>query len=375
MRHYLDHNATSPLLPEARAAMLAALSRAGNASSVHAEGRIAREMVERARDQVAALVKAKPSEVIFTSGGTEANVLALAGSGASRFLIGATEHDAVTANARRLGPVETIPCDADGLPDLTALTAMLARGDRPALVSLMLANNETGVIGPIRQAADAAALAGALCHTDASQALGKMEIDFGALNAGLMSLSAHKFGGPQGAGALILREGTPLSVQMSGGGQERGLRAGTENVAAIAGFGAACEVARTESWRWMRLSGLQAFLESDLADLFPEIVVHGAKAPRLPNTSLIGLPGLSAETQVIALDMAGFSVSAGAACSSGKVRASHVLTAMGRSKADAATAIRISLGWDTHADAIRDLQRAYSRMAGRTFGARTKRGT
>jgi cysteine desulfurase len=347
---YLDHNATTPLRPEAREAIAAALLLTGNPSSVHRYGRLARRTVEDARDSVAALVGAHRTEVVFTSGGTEANAMAIAGSGRPRILVSAVEHLSVL---RAVDTAETIPVDGDGVIDLNALEAMLTGGDRPTVVSVMLANNETGVVQPIAAVAEIARRYGALIHCDAVQAAGRIRVDFGALGVHMMSLSAHKIGGPSGVGALIVAEGVSLNSRVRGGGQERGLRAGTENVPGIAGFGAAADAALrlADAKRW---EGLRERLELRLREGAPQIRVFGADVERLPNTSCLSMPGVASDTQVMALDLAGIAVGAGSACSSGKVTPSHVLKAMGLAERDTSSAIRVSLGWNT-ADA--DIER------------------
>ena len=350
MRVYLDHNATSPLRPDARAAMIAAMDAGGNPSSVHGEGRAARAAVERARGAVAALVGAKPGETAFCSGGSEANALALRGFAgrASAIIVGASEHDSVLENAADAAAINgraahVAPLTADGLIDQDALGGLLRAAGAEPLVSVMLANNETGVIAPVAEIASMVHAAGGLLHVDAAQAAGRMALDRAALGADLMTISAHKFGGPAGAGALIVREGLAPTRQIAGGGQELGRRAGTENVAAIAGFGAAAAGAREDFGAWAALSALRDRLERSALGAVPEAVIPGAGAPRLPNVSLIALPGVAGETQVMAMDLAGLAVSSGSACSSGKVKASHVVAAMGRADI-AADAIRISFG-------------------------------
>ncbi len=337
---YLDHNATTPLRPESAEAVSHALKQWGNPSSVHSHGRAARRIVEDARRQVAGLAAADTATVVFTSGGTEANNLALRGCGRTRILVSAVEHPSVLEAAEK---IETIPVDADGVVDLDALQGMLRDGEG-AVVSIMLANNETGVIQPVTRAAAIAHEAGALFHCDAVQGAGKLPLDFGALGVDMLTLSAHKIGGSKGAGALIVADHVQLASIIRGGGQERGRRSGTENVSGIAGFGAAAEQAAAEVSSAGNLSALRDMLEERvLADISGARIVAG-KADRLPNTSCIALPGISAETQVMALDLAGFAVSAGSACSSGKVKPSHVLAAMGHDNDIAACAIRISLG-------------------------------
>lgn len=340
---YLDYNATVPLRPEVVAAMGEALATTGNPSSVHGFGRAARRAVEAARERVAALVGARPEQVVFTSGGTEANNLALRGFDRP-VLASAIEHDSVL---RLIGGAETIPVEQSGLIDLAMLEARLRRLDRPALAAVMLANNETGAIQPVAEAAALAHSRGALLHCDAVQAAGKIGIDFGALGVDMLALSAHKLGGPQGIGALVVGDHVDVAPLLLGGGQERGRRAGTENVAAIVGFGVAAERAAAGIADGARLAELRDDMERRLLRAAPDARVLGAAAPRLPNTSCIAMPGVKAETQVMALDLAGIAVSAGSACSSGKVRVSHVLTAMGVDRHTADAAIRVSLGWRT----------------------------
>ncbi len=347
---YLDYNATAPLRPEAREAMTAALAEVGNASSVHGFGRRARHKIEDAREAVAALVGAVPGQVIFTSGGTEANNMALR-IARRGILASAGEHDSVL----RAGAVSLALLRPDGVVDLARLAHLLDAEPGPDLVSVMLANNETGVIQPVAEAARLAHAGGALLHCDAVQAAGKLSIDMASLGADLISLSAHKLGGPQGAGALILGEDVVLEPLLRGGGQERRRRAGTENVAAIAGFGAAARAALRDLEAQQSVAELAALrddLERQVCALAPDAVLHGAGAPRLPNTACFGVPGLAAETLVMALDLAGVAIGAGSACSSGKVAPSHVLLAMGASQGEAAEAIRVSLGWASGAEDI-----------------------
>ena len=341
---YLDWNATAPLRPEAAAAVTAALACCGNPSSVHRWGRAARGEVERARTAVAALVGAPGHGVVLVSGGTEANHLALLGSGRARVLVSAVEHDSVL---RALPEAEPIPVDGDGLVRLDALQLLLAADPRPALVSVMLANNETGVIEPAAQIAAIAHAHGALYHCDAVQAAGKIPLDTASLGADLVSLSAHKLGGPPGVGALVMNGELDLSPILRGGGQERGRRAGTENLPGIAGFAAAAHAAIADIAVYDHVRALRDAMEAEIASIAPDAVVLGAAALRLPNTSAIAMPGAVAETQIIALDLDGVMVSAGAACSSGKVGPSHVLKAMRVPSDLAAATIRVSLGWST----------------------------
>ena len=351
-RTYLDWNATAPLRPEARTAMLRALERAGNASSVHAEGRAARGLVEAARAEVAALAGAQPAEVVFTSGATEANALALSPSVGNeprdRLFVSAVEHPSVLSGGRfAADAVEQLPVDGDGVVDLQALRSAMGRAKR-ALVSVMLANNESGVIQPIRQIADIVHDADGLLHVDAVQAPGRLDCRMDTLGADLMSLSAHKLGGPQGVGALIRRGDIPMEPLICGGGQERGQRAGTENVAAIAGFGAAAAAAGAARQSDVaRMARLRDRAEAALKAAFPQAVIFAEDAVRLPNTSLFAVPGLKAETALIAFDLNGIAVSSGSACSSGKVAELSVLRAMQVDRRLAAAALRLSLGWAT----------------------------
>ncbi len=359
MLAYLDWNATAPLRPEAADAMAEALRRTGNPSSVHRWGRAARQAIERARAQVADLVGAAPAEVIFTSGGTEANHLALGGVQGRRILISAIEHDSVRES---VPDATVIPVTAAGVVDLGGLEVSLASDPRPALVSIMFANNETGALQPIAQATALARRHGALFHCDAIQGAGKLPVDMRALGADLLSISAHKLGGPQGVGALIVRDRVTLTALQRGGGQERGRRAGTENGAGIAGFGAAAELAAREALSSAGTAELRDRAEAALTAVAPDARVFAKEAPRLPNTLCIGLSGLAASTQVMALDLAGVMVSAGAACSSGKVRRSHVLSAMGATPEEAESAIRVSLGWSTTAAEIEKFLDAWAAL-------------
>lgn len=367
-RAYLDHNATTPVRPEVVEAMVAALGMAGNPSSVHGEGRAARAAVERAREQVAALCGAKAANVVFTSGGTEANATILSPglmecSGrqdcvrvpASLLLYGATEHASVREGHRFGGNAEAIPVDYAGRADLDWLEARLARfanetsGGR-ALVSLHLANNETGVIQPIADVAEIVHRHGDLLHSDAVQAVGKIAIDINGLGADVLTMSAHKLGGPKGVGAIVFRSGAYelADKPMRGGGQERGWRAGTENVPGIVAFGRAAEIAgRALAGEAARLSGLRDRMEAGILGLAPDTAIFGDGGERLPNTSAFATPGIKAENALIMLDLSGVALSSGSACSSGKVRRSHVLDAMGVDPAMSAGALRASLGWTT----------------------------
>ena len=345
-RTYLDYNASAPLRPEAREAMLAALDVAGNASSVHAEGRRARAIVDEARDAVAALVNARASEVVFTSGATESNTWALSAPW-ERIALADVEHDSVRAAAvqiaaKRGAELIHLPVSTSGTADF----GRVAPGPDTLLV-LQMANNETGVLQGVEAAGRWATENGARLHTDAVQAPGRTRIDFVQLGAHTLSLSAHKIGGPKGVGALVIGAGVALDPLFLGGGQEQRRRAGTENVAAIAGFGAAARAALDDLRNVPSVAELRDSLEAAVIAATPQALVIGRDAPRLCNTSMIALPGTSAETTVIKLDLKGLAVSAGSACSSGKVGESHVLRAMGLPSEIARSAIRVSLGPDT----------------------------
>lgn len=359
---YLDFNATAPARPEVVQAVTAAMRAGGNASSVHATGRAARVLVEDARAAVASLVGASPGGVTFTGSGTEANNQALRCTGRARVLVSAIEHESVL---RARPDAEPIPVGDGGVIKLAALEELLASNLRPALVSVMLANNETGVIQPVGEVVRLAHARGALVHADAVQAAGKIPVDMTALGVDLLSLSAHKLGGPQGVGALIARDPTSVGRLIHGGGQERGLRAGTENVPGIAGFGAAARAAASGLAAFAALAPLRDRLEAGLRAFAPEVVVFGSNAPRLPNTSNFATPGLSSETQVIGLDLAGVAVSAGSACSAGKIEAPYVLLAMCVPAPLARCAIRVSLGWTTTAADIEALLAAWQSLCRR----------
>ncbi|MAY62588.1 MAG: cysteine desulfurase [Rhizobiales bacterium] len=373
-RAYLDYNATAPLLPAAREAVVAALDMPGNPSSVHAEGRAAREAYSRARDAVARLCGAQPAHVIFTSGATEAASHVLTpdfrmGRAPVRLetlFIGATEHPCVLSGGR-FAPesVKTLPVDANGVIDLDAVRAALeGRGEGQFMLTLQLANNETGVIQPVREIADIVHAVGGVMVVDAVQAGGRLPIDIEALGADFLFISAHKIGGPKGAGALISRGETFMpSPLIRGGGQEKGHRAGTENLAAIAGFGAAAQVAVELLANVADLAARRDAMEARMREAAPDVIIHGVNAPRLANTSYVSLPGMKAETAQIAFDMEGIAVSSGSACSSGKVGASHVLKAMG---ADAELgAIRVSIGPHTTGTDIDAFIEAFAKINAR----------
>lgn len=328
-RLYLDWNASAPLRPEARAAMIAALDLVGNASSIHAEGRAVRGLIERARAQVSAALGADGADIVFTSGATEAAALAHAG----RDLVCAgVEHDAVAAWCRA-----ELPTGRDGVVTVA----------EPAVSSLQLANSETGIVQDLPEG---------LAVSDLTQAFGKIPLAFNWLGCAMGLVSAHKLGGPKGIGALALRRGLDVGAQIKGGGQEMGRRAGTENVVGIAGFGAAAEAAALDlaNGVWDEVAEIRNLLESALEDACPGIMLVSKGLPRLPNTLSLIAPGWKGETQVMAMDLQGFAVSAGSACSSGKVTSSRVLRAMGYSEAEAGAALRVSIGPGvTKEDALR----------------------
>lgn len=362
---YLDYNAGAPVRPEAVRAMAETLACAGNPSSVHRAGREARSRMERARTKVAALVGADPAGIVFTSGGTEANGLVLSGSGCDRVLVSAVEH----ASVRETPGAETIPVDGAGVVKLDVLEELLASDARSTLVSVMLANNETGIIQPVAEIAALCRRFGALVHCDAAQGPGRVALSLSGLGVDFLTLSAHKMGGPAGIGALVMADGERmLAPILLGGGQERRRRAGTENLAGIAGFGEAAEVAACEiesRTPTLGVDNLRDRLEAEALRRIPDAVVVGANAARLGNTSCLALPGVPSQMQVMALDLAGVMVSAGAACSSGKVAASHVLSAMGLAPELAGSAIRVSLGWASTGDDVNRFLDAWAELAKR----------
>lgn len=343
---YLDHNATAPTRPAAIAAMAEALARPSNASSIHMPGREARRRLNEARARIAEAVGGEPAGVVLTSGGTEANDLALHGVGGP-VLVSDIEHVSVL---EAMPAAERCPVGSDGRIDLEALSERVRRL-KPRLVSVMLANNETGVIQPIDAVAERVHGAGALLHVDAAQAIGRVPIDLVGLGADLMTVSAHKMGGPPGIGALVMRPGLEIEARLRGGAQEQRRRGGTENVPAALGWAAALEAA--DVGEQARLGRLRAMLEAAVPAGAGGLRVIGADLPRLPNTTCLLAPGLDSATQLMALDLAGIAVSSGAACSSGKVGPSHVLLAMGLPADLARCAIRVSLGWSTTETDIR----------------------
>ena len=368
-RIYCDYNATAPLRPEAREAMLRELGRTGNPSSVHGEGRKARAVVESARETVAAAIGACRDDIAFVSGGTEAAGAPLRGAlrvvDSAILVASPLEHDAVSSLAEQAAAWRI---SGDGVVDLDWLQARVAGlkadGRRP-LVSLMLVNNETGVIQPVAEAARIVHAAGGLIHCDAVQALGKIEVSTFGMDVDYLSLSAHKIGGPQGVGAFYVKPGAPFASVQTGGGQEFGRRAGTENVAGIAGFAAATAAALRDVAAYASLSPHRDRLEARLRAAAPALKVHGAGAARVGAVSCFGIDGLPSETQIMGLDLAGFAVSAGSACSSGKVKPSRVLTAMGLSDTAARSAIRASFGWASQPEDFDALGSAWLKLAAR----------
>ncbi|MEO1660356.1 MAG: cysteine desulfurase family protein [Pseudomonadota bacterium] len=372
---YADYNATAPVRPEAKTAMMAALEVGANPSSVHGPGRAARKLLEHARAQVSLAIGARAQDVIFTSGGTEASALALKGVAAQldrkcTLLVSAIEHEAVIKNAGYSGvPVETVYVTAKGLLDLDWLRDRLTKWDHDRdgvpVLTVMLANNETGVIQPVADAAALVREAGGLTHCDAVQGLGKIMVNVGLLGVDYLALSAHKVGGPQGVGALWMRSGAPLKPVLFGGGQERSLRSGTENLSGIAGFGAATEAALRDMPALQALAGPRDAMEQALVSE-AGVTVFGASAERLAQTSNFAIPGFRAETQVMAMDLAGVAVSSGSACSSGKVKRSLVLSAMGVEDTLADSAVRVSFGWATRPEDFDAVATAWLAAARRT---------
>ncbi len=358
---YCDYNAGAPIRAEAAVAMSRALAAGGNASSVHSVGRRMRAMIEDARERIASAMDASAENVVFTSGATEALHLVLASTGAASLIVSAVEHDAVFEHAGRALKAERVArVDVNGLVDLAALNAMLAEAPKPALVAVQLANNETGIIQPIAKIASLCREHGALLLVDAAQAFGRLPVSVADLDATYLVVSSHKLGGPPGAGALVLAPGAPFVTTRFGGGQERGRRPGTENGAALVGFAVAVEWAlQDRDVEMVRVAALRDRFEAALPK---DAVVFGADAPRLPNTSNFALPGLTAETAVIAMDLEGVAISSGAACSSGKVRVSRVLSAMGVAPDLAKAALRVSFGHESKESDVDEALNALSKL-------------
>jgi cysteine desulfurase len=377
---YLDYNASAPVRPQAREAALAAMDLGANPSSVHEAGRRTRALVERAREDVAGLINCAPERVIFTSGCSEANALAiLGGAGAGlfrRLIVFSLEHESAHATARQAAErfgldLAEIRSHRNGTIDLAELDYVLAANSNPALVSVMGANNETGVVQPLAEVGEMCALRGARLHVDAAQIAGRLPFDAAAYD--FVTLSAHKIGGLQGAGALVLAEEIEVEPLWGGGAQERRRRPGTEAVAAIAAFGAAACAAAAEIGRARQHAIWRDAMEARLADAVPGLQVFGRDAPRLPQTSCLGVPGLIAETQLGALDLEGIAVGAGAACSSGKVAPSHVLSAMGAGESAARAAIRVSFGWATQETELDRFTEVWTRVLERSLSVRRER--
>ncbi|HEU4838734.1 MAG TPA: cysteine desulfurase family protein, partial [Micavibrio sp.] len=357
-RIYLDYNATCPIFPEAIDAAAAAMAHTGNASSIHADGRAARKIVEDSRGDVAKLANVRAAQVIFNSGATEGNNTILSGYQDKTVLVSPMEHPSILEAAPK---ADYLPVTKDGLVDLEKFEALM-QVSAPALVCVQLVNSETGVIQPVADIARLAKAKGAMVHCDAVQAAGRIAIDFPSLGVDYLTLSAHKFGGPQGIGALIFREGLQMPKFMRGGGQEKRQRAGTENVAAIAGFAAAATRALENIDTYQsRCKAFQAKLESALRSCANDIIIAGENAPRVSNTTNVILPGASAETQLMAMDLEGIAVSSGSACSSGTFKPSHVLAAMGHGADEARSALRFSTGWATTDADIDEATAAYAR--------------
>lgn len=381
-RIYLDYNATATVRPAAKLAVLAALDHVGNASSIHQEGRKARGLMEAAREQVAKLINAQSKEITFTSGGTESNNLVLASDlGAlgkkqplAATLLSATEHPSlIKAQELSQRPVELINVDDNGILDLNHLEQLLKtwqeKSDLPVLVSVMLVNNETGVIQPMQKIANLVHQYGGFIHADAIQALGKIAIDFENMNVDLLSLSSHKIGGPQGAGALVIRLGMLVDSYVKGGGQELGLRAGTENIPAISGFGAAAKECEDELKNKNQYNEMRQSLEVKIKQISPDVTIFAEAVDRVATTSCFAIKGLTAERALMSLDLAGIAISSGSACSSGKVSQSHVLKAMGINDDVALCALRLSFGWNTKPQEldvfITEYTKIYQRMRAR----------
>lgn len=359
---YMDCNATMPVKPGVVDVMTNVLRETGNASSIHRDGRNARRHIEDARASLAALIGTNPAYVFFTSGATESNNTVLKTFAGQNVLLSAIEHPSVL---EVFPTAPQIPVTADGVIDLNALEEFL--GTKPALVSIMLVNNETGVIQPV---ADVVRLIrkkspATIVHCDAVQALGRITVDFSALQVDFMSLSAHKMGGPQGSGALVMAPGAKIAKLLQGGGQEKRQRPGTENVAGIAGFGEAAKLAQDDMTAFQALSTHRDFIETTLQSAEPRLKIFGRKAPRVSNTTQLALPGMTAETQLMAMDLAGVSLSSGSACSSGTVKPSHVLQAMNVPETEAMGALRVSMGWHTTKEDVDGLIAAWLNMHAR----------
>lgn len=370
MRVYLDHNASSPMRPQVKEALVEAMEKAANASSIYEEGRKAKGLVEHARELVAQLVKADSKAVTFTGGGSEANATVLQPNMSvegkpvllDRLFVSSVEHDSIVKGGRFAAEkIEKIPVDTNGLIDLRWLETRLKELSdigETALVAVMLANNETGILQPASQVGALVAKHGGYFLCDAVQAPGKISIDINSIGAHFLTLSAHKIGGPQGVGAIVRQsESYAFQPLIRGGGQEAYGRAGTENIMGIHGFGVAAELAANDD-KSNRLATMRDALEEGLEG----VTIIGNSGPRLPNTSCIAYPGVPAETMLISMDLQGFAISSGSACSSGKVGISHVLTAMGLDENIARSALRVSLGWNTEEEHIKEFVKAFNQM-------------
>lgn len=341
---YLDYNATTPLRAEVKVELLDALGEPNNPSSIHSLGRSARRRLEKSRNQIATLINSPTENIIFTSGGTEANNLALKGGQYTDIIVSSIEHEAVLS---AISDAKKISVDKDGIIILPELENVLAEINGDCLVSIMWANNETGVIQPIKEIVEIASKYGARVHSDAVQALGKIPINFRESGLSMMSISAHKIGGPTGIGALVIADGVELKPALVGGGQEKGRRSGTENILGAIGFGKAAEVVAQNPAENKRIQSLRDLFETKLSQCFPKVNILSQNVPRLGNTSAVVMPGVLAETQVMGFDLEGICLSAGAACSSGKVKRSHVVEAMKIGDEPTTNTIRVSFGWDS----------------------------
>lgn len=361
---YLDYNATTPIRPEVIRLMGEVMAEPGNASSIHGYGRTARKYIEDARGQIAKVFNVGPQQIIFNSGATEGNNTILKGFSGQRVITSAIEHASIMESGVK---AELIPVTPSGLVDLEAFKKLLAQEPKPALVSVMYVNNETGVIQPLAEISKLAKEAGALVHTDVSQAVGRISFTREDLGVDFMTFCAHKFGGPQGAGAIIMAAKAPLPKLLHGGGQERRQRAGTENVAAIAGFGLATEIAMNNLEQYQTLAVKRDKLEEMLLASTNALRIHGRTEPRVANTISLSLSGTTSETLLLALDLEGVAISSGSACSSGTVKPSHVLMAMGVPEEEAKCSLRISLGWNTTDQDIEDFTKAWNNVRQRVL--------
>ena len=343
---YLDYNATAPIRPEVIEVMVEIMEEGGNPSSIHSAGRKAKSRMEQARLTISEIIKCRSQMIVFTSGGTEANNMAVLSSGCTRLITTSAEHDSIrSASSRFNGEVDILPVDKDGLIDLSQLEILLTKGGDNTLVSILYANNETGVVQDINNISTAVHAAGALLHIDAIQALAKVPIDFMGMGVDMMSLSSHKIGGPQGVGALVALEKLPVKSFVMGGGQEIGRRGGTENIAGIVGFASAVSMVPTSLLKMKELEIWRDEMEENILKHCPQAMFLGKNAVRLPNISTIYMPNVTNETQVMNFDLDKICISSGSACSSGKVKASHVTLAMNYDEKIATSTIRMSMGW------------------------------